>query len=216
MIKFIIFDLDNCILNTRAMPKEVLAPLLQALEVSEISEEARECFLKNMWHMPLLETFAKCNLPESVVQDITEVYENLAVPKGVKLTTYGDEHHILEIEVKKALVTTGIPSFQESKITALGIEEWFEFVRINDTAYTNSFDGKKAIFSELMDEQELMSREVMVVGDSGPHELRAGKALGMRTVQTIRPEVVPWDAADYQISDFSELEAIIKKEQLQS
>ena len=209
MIKLIIFDLDNCVLNTRAIPREILEPLFDAVERSNVPKEEKKCFLDVMWHLPVDEVFKKCAWPSDEISSVQSVYEGLEIPESMKLETYGDENYIQALAVPKVLVTTGLRRFQESKIDSLGARNWFDEVYINDTSSAGSAPGKKAIFEKLMNERSLQAKEVLVVGDSGTAELTAGKELGMYTAQTLRLFVERWNGADYHIQDFSELEEVV-------
>jgi len=53
--------------------------------------------------------------------------------------------------------------------------------------------------------RNLLPADVLIVGDSHEGELTAAKALGIRSVQTLRPRVARSDIASFHVSGLSEL-----------
>ena len=51
---------------------------------------------------------------------------------------------------------------------------------------------------------------VLVVGDNPDSEIQAGNALGMRTVQILRPGIPRGDNATYYIQTLAELKALVR------
>jgi HAD superfamily hydrolase (TIGR01549 family) len=207
MIKAIIFDLDMCILDPRSMRGAYFQPVLDPLQDSDLSPERKESISELLWTTSLEDTIEHFSIPKEIGDKMREAFIKLESPESV--ATFGDEKHIKSLAVKKFLVTSGFTRFQRSKIAKLGIADLFDEVVIDEIDDPSIRKGKKKIFEEIARDHNLQASEVLVVGDNPLSELRAGKSLGMPTVQTLRPGVSKWDEADYHIQDFSELSRII-------
>ena len=51
---------------------------------------------------------------------------------------------------------------------------------------------------------------MLVVGDNPRSELGAAKEVGIKTVQTLRPNIIRWDEADAHIISLYELKELLK------
>lgn len=207
MIKGIIFDLDMCILDTHTLKGPFFKPVLDALYDSDLSQELKDKVEYQLWTTSLDDTVDLFSLAESVAEPMRDAYRNIEVPDGIK--SFGDEKYIGNLDVQKILVTTGYKKFQEAKIHKLQIADLFDEIVIDALDYREERRGKKKIFEELLKKYGWQKEEVLVVGDNPLSELGAAKALGIRTIQTVRPTVKKWDEADYHIVSFSELEGIV-------
>ena len=92
-----------------------------------------------------------------------------------------------------------------------GIEELFDEIIIEANDDPLNRKGKKQIFQELMEKYGWLPWEIMVVGDNPYSELKAGKELGMITVQTLRPDVFSVDGFDHFVSGFSEIIELLER-----
>jgi putative hydrolase of the HAD superfamily len=137
-----------------------------------------------------------------------EAYRHLDVPAGI--SSYGDEGYIKTLPVVKILVTSGYKKFQTQKNEILGIADLFSEIIIDELDHKGCRKGKRAIFAELLGKYNWNATEVLVVGDNPASELKAAKALGIPTVQTLRPTIVKWDQADHHIASLKELAQIFE------
>lgn len=202
-----IFDLDMCILNTRTLTGPFFQPVLDALYNSDLPPELKEKINYQLWTTSLEDTVEMFFIPEGIAERMREAYRRIEVPDGIK--TFGDEAYIQDLPVMKILVTMGYVRFQRTKIEKLGIAHLFDAIIIDALDYKDERKGKKKIFEELLKKNGWKEDEVLVVGDNPASELGAAKALGIPTVQTLRPTIVRWDEADYHIYSLSELGAIV-------
>ena len=92
-----------------------------------------------------------------------------------------------------------------------GIEELFDEIIIEANDDPLNRKGKKQIFQELMEKYGWLPWEIMVVGDNPYSELKAGKELGMITVQTLRPDVFSVDGFDHYVSGISEIIELLER-----
>lgn len=70
---------------------------------------------------------------------------------------------------------------------------------------------KKKLFADIAARHGFHPREVLVVGDNADSEIAAGNALGMPTVQVLRPGVPAAENAQWRIKNFGELSKLIPK-----
>lgn len=209
MTSAIIFDLDMCILDTYSLTGPFFKPVLDVLHTSQLSVEEKTKIEAQLWTTSLDDTIKLFAIPNDIAAAMRAAYLNVQVPDGIY--TYGDEAVIRTMPQKKFLVTSGYTKFQQSKIDKLGIADLFDGIIIDASDIPEQRKGKKAIFQEIMQANGWLPAEIMVVGDNPLSELAAGKAIGMITVQTLRPTVVKWPEADYHVSSLNELKNIISE-----
>lgn len=208
MIKGIIFDLDNCILDTRTLGEHAIEPVLKVLQESNLSKEQQERIEEALWTSSLIDVAELFNIPQEIVEAMRKAYSQLDVPNGI--SSYGDEDCIKELPTINILVTTGYKKFQTQKIDQLGIRELFTEIIIDEVDNPEKRKGKKVIFQEMLLKYRWKKEEVFVVGDNPDSELKAGKEIGLKTVQTLRKGIEKWDVADYHVKSLSELIDIVK------
>lgn len=207
MIKGIIFDLDMCILDTRSLTGPFFKPVLDPLYRSDLSEDIKKRVNDQLWTTSLDDVVEMFSLRESIAEPMRQAYRKLAVPNGIH--SFGDEQLISELPTTNILVTSGYRKFQSTKIKMLGIENLFSEIIIDELDHREKRKGKKKIFEELLNKYEWKKEEVLIIGDNPSSELGAGKALGLKVVQTVRPTVTRWPEADYHIETFSELPGLL-------
>ncbi|MEK7627824.1 MAG: HAD family hydrolase [Patescibacteria group bacterium] len=207
-IACIIFDLDRCIFDTSSMGPEVLEPIRKVIRESNLSDTCKTQAQDLLLTTSLTDLACACEIPESVVSQMRAAYRSMTVPAQAR--SYGDEQVIAQLPGEKILVTTGFERFQREKIAHTGVTRLFSMIVIDAVDDVSIRKGKEKIFSNLAHERALPMEAICVVGDSPDSELGAGKRLGMVTVQTLRPGVVPWDGADYRIQNLRELTTIIE------
>jgi HAD superfamily hydrolase (TIGR01509 family) len=212
----VIFDLDDTLFPVSSLPTNALAPAVAAARAANVGVEALpadrlERALADAFRFPFPVVVATHALPRSLVQAWDAA--NRALEITTDLTAYDDVVRMLpQLRLRRFLVTTGYRRFQESKLAALRIGGFFDRVYI-DAVDDDSLapKGKTAVFRQLLDEWRFAPAEVLVVGDSEPGELAAGRALGMPTVQILRPGVSPTRLVDWRIADLEELPALIDR-----
>lgn len=209
MIKAIIFDLDMCILNTHSLRGDFFQPVLDALYNSSLPAEQKEKIQQQLWTTSLEDTIGLFKVPVDIADSMRKAYKHIKVPDGIE--TFGDEKYIRGLPVKKILVTSGYRKFQETKIVKLGIADLFDEIIIDALDDQAEMQGKEKIFKDLLLKYHWNTGEVLVVGDNPASELGVAKALGIPTVQTLRPTISRWAGANYHIHSFEELQSLIEK-----
>lgn len=111
------------------------------------------------------------------------------------------------------LVTAGDPGTQEQKVRRLGLEKEFE-----EVVYVNTFQGetKEGAFRNLLQRHRLDGADCIAVGDRVDGEIRAGLALGMRTIRLRQGEYAhlepcgPEETPDHTLDSIRGLPALIR------
>jgi len=208
MLKAIIFDLDNCLAAADEPGRSLFDPLLAALQRSNhghFSEQELKHIEFDYWRQPLDHVFEKHGLPDEMRQAAWEA--NRAIRVTTPMKGYGDLHLLAEFGVPLFLVTTGFEGLQRSKIEALGFAKHFKELHIDALDQPGRL-GKKGLFQDIMHRHGYTPEEVWVVGDNPDSEIAAGNALGMTTVQTLRPTVPRTDNARYHVDGLADLLAL--------
>lgn len=126
-----------------------------------------------------------------------------------RLYAYRDVHLLQSLPLRRYLVTTGRRQPQEDKVRLLGIRAWFEQVVV-DAVDEPGHPGKRAIFDGIARQAGFPPRQVLVIGDDPQSELAAGRALGMVTIQLLRPGVVPAVDVDMRLAGLRELVDLVR------
>jgi|SRR3989344_6089828 len=209
MIKAIIFDLDNTLYDAELVKarqfnrvKDALRRNLNDNEIQKLEEEFKT---KNF--LQILELI-KNKFGEKMAEEAKEIYFNVDL-NGIKL--FDDVIETLKKLNKhfiKILVTQGTIKNQKEKVMRLGLSEYFDKVY-----YVDDGDNKEIYFKKVLNEFNLLPREVIAVGDTPYREIKMGKELGMHTVQFLHGKFANTDTGiepDYKIKKISEIPSILK------
>lgn len=210
MIQFVIFDLDNCLAPAHEVGVELYEPALEAIRRANagcLSEDALEEAFAESWRHPLDWIADRYGFSPRMRDAAWQAFGQLEVKHAMQ--GYGDLACLSDFSMPCDLVTSGFRRLQESKIRALGIDAWFRHIRI-DAVDEPPRHGKRGWFETLMKLHGCEPQDVLVVGDNPESELAAGRALGMKTVQTLRPGVPYSEVADAHVKDLHELLVWIK------
>ncbi len=205
--KALILDLDNTIFLTDTLERKTFMPFLiyfsgklKPLYTDEVIEKIiRELWVKT-WDVVMLEY----NIPKAIFFDAVQVLDSMEF--NFDIAPYPDYTAIKAMHHRKFLVTTSLTSLQLTKIKALGIENDFVEIVINDN-FKNA-KTKLDIFKELVATHNLIPEQTYVIGDNADSEIKAGRSLNMVTIQILRDGVTK-GRADHHIFSFDELNAII-------
>ncbi|MFM2331119.1 MAG: hypothetical protein RLZZ26_626 [Candidatus Parcubacteria bacterium] len=212
MIKAIIFDLDMCIFDTRTLGEGILDSVLAPLHASSMPEKIKSEIDRVLWTTSLEDIIPLFGIPEDVAGLMRAAHSKLVVPQTIR--TFGDEDCIRHLPTYRALVTSGYRSWQEQKIKQLGVANLFDAVIIDVIDDAKTRKGKKRIFEDLMTQHTWRPGEVLVVGDNPHSELKAGKELGMVTVQTLRPTIRRVEGFDHYVHSLIELLPLVGEKPL--
>jgi putative hydrolase of the HAD superfamily len=207
-IDAIIFDLDNCLADARDVGDALVAPMFAAIAAANdgrVSADALARAFDDTWRMALDAVAEKHGFSPAMLDAGWTVARTLAVTGP--MPGYPDLHVLRELREPLFLVTSGFRRLQESKIDALGLRGLL-------TAFVDAIDepdrpGKRGLFARIAATHGFAPARILVVGDSAESEIAAGNALGMPTVQLLRPGVARAEDARHHAGDLHELRRLI-------
>jgi putative hydrolase of the HAD superfamily len=207
----LILDLDDTIFETKSMNPRIFdsaVSLIQAHYEQHYSQAKSKEIITELWSYPVDVVFAKHHTAETLIQKFYQKIEEIDF-RELEIKPFEDYREIQKLDEQKVLVTTGLKELQYAKIKALGIESDFDEIFIDDPR-TIPRRHKIDIFRQILQETKIECQEFWVIGDNPESEIKAGKALGMKTIQRKSKGQKPSELADYKIESFEELERIIK------
>jgi FMN phosphatase YigB (HAD superfamily) len=210
-IRAVIFDLDNCLAAADEAGDVLFAPAFAAMRAANrghLSDEALAAAFADTWRHALDFVARKHGFSDAVLDAGWRAFRTLEVTQPLR--GYPDLREIEKLPLERFLVTTGFRRLQESKIAALGIRHLFAEIHV-DAIDETPRSSKKDIFAGIASRHGWQPGEVLVVGDNADSEIAAGNALGMPTVQTLRPGVPSAAQARWRIESFAELSKLIPK-----
>jgi len=209
MVRAIIFDLDNCLAAADEPGKALYAAAFAAVRAENrgrLNERELEAAFADMWRHPLDWVAERHGFsPEMRTAGWNEF---LKTEVTSPMCGYGDLEELARLDVKKFLVTSGFRRLQESKIRALGLDRWMDECHV-DAIDEGARRFKRGWFEDIIVRHSLRPEEVAVVGDSPASELAAGRELGMRTIQIVRPGVERADDVDAHVRNLGELRGVL-------
>ncbi len=206
----LILDLDNTIFETKSIKPELFMPVLDVIEeyYHSINEYTlgKQLF-QEFWSIPMDKVFAKYKTPKKIRDQAFQKFNEIKF--HLEINTYDDYDILKSIQKEKILVTTGYEKLQFAKIKALNIKQDFKEILIDNPDSINR-KFKYGIFKKILEKENLKPEEVWVIGDSVDNEIKAGKELGMNTIQRLNNGDQKSSLSDFAISTFHELKNIIK------
>lgn len=178
MKKAIILDLDNTIYPVSSIGERLFKELFAYIEKSGEFEGSFNEIILEIQRTPFQKVAANFSFSKQLLDECLNIHENLTFDEPMK--TFEDYTEIRKLPQTKYLVTSGFTKLQNSKVEQLGIKNDFEGIYIIDLQH--SIRTKKAIFLQILNEQNYSTDEVLVIGDDLDSEIKAGKELGIDTV----------------------------------
>lgn len=210
MTDAIVFDLDSCISAADEPGRELFQPAFSAIErtsrESHFDGDLAGAFA-DMWRLPFDHVAKKRGFTPAMVEAGWSAF--LKIEVATPMRGYGDLDELRALPVQRFLVTSGFRRLQESKIRALGIAPLFQQIVV-DAIDEPGAKGKRIIIEGMIRDHGLDPARMLIVGDNADSELAAGRALGIRTVQTLRPGVPRDPNAAHHIGHFRELKALLQ------
>lgn len=210
MIRALIIDLDNCVAAADEVGKPLFEPVFQSVRETNrnhLSELDLEKAFTDMWYHSLDWVAARHRFTKAMLEAAFQACSTIEVSHP--LQGYGDLMALARLSAERFLVTSGFRRLQESKIAALKLAPLFTETHVDAIDEPNRI-GKRGHFERIMQDHLLHVSEVLVVGDNAESEIAVGNQLGIRTVQTLRPGVIPTDNATFHIKSFHELNDVVQ------
>jgi putative hydrolase of the HAD superfamily len=203
MIKAIIYDLDNTIFPVPAIGDKLFGPLFDLIESTGLHNDNMDAIRYAIMRTPFRIVAQRNNFSDELTQKGIELQDTLFYDEPI--ATFEDYPLTRGIAGDRYLVTTGFDKMQHSKIDQLGIRAEFKEVHVVNPVLTN----KKNVFADILERNGYTAEEVLVIGDDPESEIAAAKALSIRTVLYDPQNKFSADEADYKISHYNELVAIV-------
>lgn len=202
----LIVDLDNTLFDTSSMDRSIFLPAIEEMRKHFATKELADCAIRNIWTYPIDEVSKRHKIPDRIIEVFLHnlEFENYQLD----ISPFDDYKRLNELDAEKILVTTGIESLQRAKISDLGIEEDFTAIHIDKVTDTHRI-YKKGIFSRIVAESKYKSHQFWIIGDNGNAEIKAGRELGLKTIQRKKPDQTASEYADFTLHTFHELQPIL-------
>jgi len=203
-MKHIFFiDLDNTIYFTKPNEEQLMGELYNFLESLDlgISKENFQLAKQDMLRTPFQKVAKKYGFSEELMPDILAYLQNRQVTKPLKPSD--DYHYIKSLNGRKFIVTAGFLKQQTSKVKMLGIADDFEAVHVVDVSTTN----KKEAFKILIDQYNLKTDDILIIGDDAESEIKFGLELGITTFLLDPENLHPNAESTFRGTDLSGLHA---------
>lgn len=203
-MKHIFFiDLDNTIYFTKPNEEQLMGELYNFLESLDlgISKENFQLAKQDMLRTPFQKVAKKYDFSEELMPDILAYLQNRQVTKPLKPSD--DYHYIKSLKGRKFIVTAGFLKQQTSKVKMLGIADDFEAVHVVDVSTTN----KKEAFKLLIDQYNLKTDDILIIGDDAESEIKFGLELGITNFLLDPENLHPNAKSTFRGTDLSGLHA---------
>lgn len=209
-IQAIIFDLDNCLAPGKAVGNDFFDAVFNLWSddrTSHLSEKDIENAVADFWVHPTDWVAKKYGFSEILIRATFRQLSKMGATSPI--AGYSDLFLLAEFPQTLYLVTSGFKTLQQSKIQHLGIKNQFKQIFVDDVLATNRL-GKKGLFKQIAQQGNYAPEHLLVVGDNPESELKAGKELGIITVQTLRHDVIEHPIADVHITGLDDLLTLLK------
>lgn len=227
MIKNILFDLDDTILDFKKAEKIALFKTLEELGITPNDEIAEKYSRYNISQWKRLE-LGEITRQEVKVNRYKLLFDDIGVDKSPGLATQIYEEKLavghffiagalgliknLYNDYRLYLVSNGSKSVQSGRLKSAGISPYFKGIFISQDLGYEKPNPKffEKVFSSI---ENFSKHETVIVGDSLSSDIKGGINAGIKTVwfnpnkEINTAKIIP----DYEISSLSQLEKLIKE-----
>lgn len=228
MIKNILFDLDDTILDFQKCEKTALSEAFTKIGIAHTDATLKRYSQINDMHWKRLER-GEITREQVLLGRFEVLFEEMGIECSGDLAwrTYeemlGNQYFFVEgaLELLEKLygnyrlyiVSNGTASVQDRRIAGSGLEKYFEHIFISQKIGVNKPDIRffQACFEEISD---FNIEETIIVGDSLSSDIQGGVNAGVKTCWYNKEGLEKPEGMqiDYVISQLSELENILDRE----
>lgn len=202
--ELLLWDLDNTLSDPRTFGESFLHSVVNVCDWTKYNTTPEQV-TAGLWKWSFFDAMREMKIPKQIQEKMLTGYRALHVPTTAK--TFADvlptfqRLQISNSHLKHVLVTKGFVDYQLRKVDALGLRSLFSEVIVVDVE--DSTASKLGTFKRIL-EEGYQADKVLVIGDSR-EEIEAGCALGLRTIQTLRPSVTKVKEAHMHITHLDEI-----------
>jgi len=192
-------DLDDTIFPSR-IPYAAFSELFDVLDrVNDVlPQEKIDEVKQQLYRQTFGEVAEKYAFSPRMVRAYFEKMKTMRF--NFNITVYDDYTFLQQLPQDKYLVTSGSRYIQMAKIVALGIQSDFTEIHIDDP-YDGS-PGKAGIFTKLVKQKKLSTREILIIGDNPNSEIKAAKQLEIPHLLIDRNSSVSIDSEGRKVNSF--------------
>jgi putative hydrolase of the HAD superfamily len=224
MIKGILFDMDNTLLDFMYYKRETAKATAKAMVKKGLPAKEKEIYNRifQIYEEKGIEYQKTCydvvkpynleiNLAEKIqhagiIAYIKKKYEIIKPYNGVKRTL----NKLKKMKLKLGIVSDAPRNKIWDRLILSGLEDEFEIIVSHSD--TLNFKPHPSSFQLALSKIKLKPREVIFVGDNPGRDIKGAKELGMKTcLAKYGQEFKGKDKADYELEKFEDLLKIIKK-----
>lgn len=209
-LPYLIFDLDDTIFETRSIGTHHIAPIFEKIRITlstRFPADVIDAIVADLWRYPFDHVVNHHQLSRELVEEYSLLINSQAFKFDIE--TYPDFGVIRNSGYKKVLVTTGFKNLQLAKVAGLNLDGVFEEIYVDEVDVPDR-KHKQGIFEEIVRSNENRVFQFLVVGDNPESELKAGRELGLTTVQVAKYDQPRSVFADHYIQHFDELLELLK------
>lgn len=216
MIKAVIFDLDETLLNRDSSVRSFIDQQYERLKPN-LSHILKENYVhrfieldnhgyvwKDKVYQQLIKEYSIMLSPEEMLEDYLQEFKNHCVPFEHLNSML---HNLKKQGLKLGMITNGYGQFQLDNIRALGIENDFDVILISEWEGIKKPNAE--IFNRALSKLGVSANESLFVGDHPINDVEAAKKVGMRAVWK-RNDARQNVEADYIIDHLIEIQDFLK------
>ena len=178
-VKLLIVDLDNTLCDTfHSLSKHQWEKAVKALRDDGVDPALLDHLRKQLGKKSFRSSIEPLDERRKAIA--IAAYDAVDVSK---LRLYSDAQAILDVPLRKVLVTRGEITLQRAKIRHLKLRPHFAKVY-----HVPTFKEKREAFSAILKEFKVRPEETLVIGDRIEEEIKDGNSLGMHTAFIDRPD----------------------------